>query len=160
MNEEIKWQAFEYSYKDKTADWFWIVWIIAIGITITAYLFNNMLFGIFILLSAFSLSIYASRRPDLLKFSISKKGFLIGARLIPFSSFISFWIEDENNNSPDNNEQRKIILRAKNKTVPYVIIPLDGEVDTERIREYLLRHLEEKEHHEPLFQRIFEKLGF
>jgi hypothetical protein len=119
-----------------------------------------MLFGIFILLSAFSLSIYASRRPDLLKFSISKKGFLVGTKLLPFSSFISFWVEDEDNNSSDNNKQRKIILRAKNKTVPYVIIPLDGEVDTEEIREYLLKHLEEKEHHEPLSQRIFERLGF
>jgi hypothetical protein len=86
MKEEIKWQAFEYEHSTKSADWFWIVWIIAIGIAVTAYLFNNLLFGMFILISAFSLSLYASRKPDLLNFALSEKGFLIKGKLVPFSN--------------------------------------------------------------------------
>lgn len=93
MEKEIKWQAFEYEHTTKSADWFWIVWIIAIGIAITAYLFNNLLFGIFILISAFSLSIYASRKPDLLNFTLSERGFLIKGKLVPFSAIQSFWVE-------------------------------------------------------------------
>jgi len=150
MDNEIKWQAFEYKHQTKSADWFWIVWILAIGIAITSYLFNNLLFGMFILISAFSLSLYASRKPDLLNFVLSEKGFFIKGKLVPFSAIQSFWVE----------ENQKIILQSKTKTIPYIIIPLAEDIDEEEVREYLLKHLEEEEHHETLFQKIFEKLGF
>ncbi len=150
MNDKIKWQAFEYEYRTKSTDWFWIVWILAIGIAITAYLFNNLLFGIFVLISAFSLSLYASRKPDLLNFILSDKGIYIGDKLISFTSLQSFWIEDDN----------KIIFQANKKTTPYIIIPLDESVDIEYLRKLLLEQLEEVEHDEPLSQKILEKLGF
>ncbi|MEA2112951.1 MAG: hypothetical protein U9P50_03205 [Patescibacteria group bacterium] len=150
MEEKLSWQALEYEYKDKSADWFWVVWIISLSIAITAYLFNNILFGIFIIISAFSLSIYASRRPSLLNFELSEKGISINEKLIPFNSLRSFWIEDD----------LKIILQAKRKSTPYIIIPLDKSLDTNKIKEYLLEKLEEEEHHETLSQKIFERLGF
>jgi hypothetical protein len=160
MEKELKWQAFEYEHQTKSTDWFWIVWIIAIGIAVTAYLFKNLLFGMFILISAFSLSLYASRKPDLLNFALSERGFLIKGKLVPFSTIQSFWIEEDHPNSPKMNGQGKIILQSQTKTVPYIIIPLSEDIDSEEIREYLLKYLEEEEHHETLFQRLFEKLGF
>ena len=150
MDKEIKWQAFEYEYQAKSTDWFWIIWILAIGVFITAYLFNNLLFGIFILISAFSISLYASRRPNLLNFTISKKGILINEKLISFTSLESFWIEDD----------KKIIFQARKRTTPYIIIPLNNSVNTEHLRDFLLKQLEEVEHTEPLTQKILERLGF
>ncbi len=149
MEIEITWQAFEYEHSPKSADWFWVVWIIAVGIAVTAYLFNNLLFGIFILISAFSLSLYSSRKPNFLTFRLSEKNLFIGEKNIPFSSLQSFWIEDE-----------KIIFQAESKIVPYIVIPLSKEIDRDNLKEYLLKHLEEEEHHEPLSQKIFERLGF
>ena len=160
MNEEIKWQAFEYDYQVKSTDWFWIVWILAIGIAVTAYLFNNLLFGIFILISAFCLSLYASRKPDLLNFVLSEKGILIKGKLVPFSAIQSFWVEENTPNSLGVNGQGKIILQSKTKTIPYIIIPLAKDVNNEEVKKYLLRHIEEEEHHETLFQKLIEKLGF
>jgi len=145
----IEWQAFEYPYQTKTADWFWVVWIIAVGIAVTAYLFNNILFGVFVLLGAFSLSLFGSRQPDLLIFRLSPKGITIKNKLIPFFSLKSFWVEDG-----------KIIFQAKNKIIPFIVVPLNDEIDNEQLREYLLEHLEEEEHHEPILQRIAERLGF
>jgi len=150
MEEEIKWQAFEYEYKARTADWYWVVWIIAIGITVTAYLFNNLLFSIFILVSAFSVSVYASRKPDLLEFKLSKENFFIKGKKIPLTSLKSFWIEDN----------KKIILQSKSKVTTYLIIPLSETVDTKQLKDYLLNKLEEEEHQESIFQKLFEKLGF
>ena len=160
MDAKIKWQTFEYDYQAKSTDWFWIVWILAIGIAVTAYLFNNLLFGIFILISAFSLSLYASRKPDLLNFILSDKGIHIGNKLISFTSLQSFWIEDNNSNSQNINGQRKIIFQANKKTTPYIIIPLDKSVDIKYLRKLLLKQLEEVEHTESLSQKIIEKLGF
>ena len=147
--DEIRWQTFEYHFEPKSADWFWALWILAIGVAVTAYLFNNLLFGVFILLSVFCLSLFASKRPALIDFALVKNGILIGEKLILYSSLNSFWVE--------NNQ--KILFQANRKLSPYIIIPLDNQVDSDKIREYLLTHLEEVEHHESLLQIIFEKLG-
>ena len=148
--DEIKWRTFEYHFQAKNADWFWSLWIIAIGIAVTAHLFDNLLFGIFILLSAFCLSLFASRTPSLIDFALVKDGVLIGKKLIEYSSLSSFWIE--------NNQ--KIIFQSKRKTSPYIIVPLDNRANSDKIRQYLLEHLKEKKHQESFLQIMFEKLGF
>ncbi|MCK5021891.1 MAG: hypothetical protein KAR54_01425 [Candidatus Pacebacteria bacterium] len=154
MNEisEINWQAFEYEYNSKSTNWFWMVWILAFSIAMTAYLFNNLLFGVFVLVGAFSVSLFASRKPSLISFSLSKKGVLIKNNLIPFSTLESFWIEEDINN--------KILFKSEKKTSPYIVIPLDKEIDINEVRRYLLEYLEEIEHHESLLQVFMEKLGF
>jgi len=149
--EEINWQTFEYIPQDKSVDWYWIIWILAIGIAVTAYLFNNLLFGILILISAFSLSLYASRKPDLLNFILSERGLHIGSKFFPFKNLKSFWVEEE---------ERKIIFQAQNKTTPLLVVPFSPKVDRDHLREYLLKRLKEVEQHETLSQKIMEKLGF
>ena len=174
MSHKINWQALEYEYKPKSADWFWTVWIVASGATIASFLLNNILFGIFILLSAFSVSIYASKKPSLINFSLSEKGISINNKLISYSALESFWITEDLNptdrQDPDPADERspkpaigqgKILFKAKRKTSPYISIPLTKKViDSEEIKEYLLKHLKEIEHNESLLQTIIEKLGF
>ncbi|MFH1402364.1 MAG: hypothetical protein ABIG87_01925 [Patescibacteria group bacterium] len=157
MFPEIKWQALEYEYQQKTAEWFWAVWIIALGAAIASFLFNNILFGIFILLSAFSLSLFASRKPSLINFCLTKKGIRINEKLIPFSELQSFWIEENNS---DQNKQAKILFRSQKKSSPYIIILLSENIDTDEIKEYLLRHLEEIEQHESVLQILIGRMGF
>ncbi|MCK4386890.1 MAG: hypothetical protein KAV41_02290 [Candidatus Pacebacteria bacterium] len=170
MVSEIKWKAFEYKYRHKGADWYWCLWILALGAFITSYIFNNILFGIFILLSAFSLSLYASKRPSLINFTLSEKGILINDKLIPYSDLESFWVADSPNPpgvdgssfaKSMEDKQGKILFKAKKKTSPYIIIPLPKDtVDAEEIKEYLLKRLKEVEHREPFLQTVIEKLGF
>lgn len=151
MSSEIKWQALEYEHEPKSADWFWAVWILAIGGAVATYLFDNFLFGILILLGAFSLSLFASRKPSLINFTLSEKGIFINKKLILYSSLKSFWVE----------ENKKILFLPKKKTVPYIIIPLNQNLANEKqIREYLLRHLAEVEHGETLSQKIMDKFIF
>lgn len=157
MASEIKWKAFEYKYRHKSTDWYWCLWILALGAFITSYISNNILFGIFILLSAFSLSLYASKRPSLINFILSEKGISINDNLIPYSDLESFWVA----NDPASVGQDKILFKAKKKTSPYIIIPLPKDaVDAEEIKEYLLKRLKEVEHREPFLQTVIEKLGF
>ena len=147
MEKELSWETFEYEYKPKSANWFWVVWILAFGIFWTAYLFNNTLFGIFILISAFSLSLFASRRPNLIKVTINSEKIIIHTKEINFETLESFFIKNN-----------KILLKSIKKTSPYIIIPLNSEVDTEEIKEYLLGHLEEEELQESFFQILLEKI--
>jgi len=147
MQKEISWKAFEYEYKPKSPNWFWVIWILSLGIFFTSYLFSNILFGIFILISAFSISIFASRRPNLIKIVINSKKIIIHNKEFNFETLESFWIKDN-----------KILLKSLKKTSPYILIPLNLEVDTEEIKEYLLEHLEEEELSESFFQILLEKI--
>ena len=132
-----------------------MVWILAFGIFFTAYFFSNILFGIFILISAFSISIFASRKPNLIQISLTPKKIIIANKEIDYENLESFWIE----NSPNpTNGQGKILLKSIKKTSPYIIIPLNSKVDIEEIKEYLLEHLEEVEQHESFFQILLDKI--
>lgn len=167
MSDEIKWKAFEYEYRPKSVNWYWAVWILAIGGAAASFLFNNILFGIFILLSAFSVSIYASKQPSLINFTLSKKGLSINDKFIPYSDLESFWIANDpkpsvgrDPNPPKADGRGKILFKAKKKTLPYIIIPLaENMIDIDEIKEYLLKYLKEVKHNEPLLQTIIEKLG-
>ncbi len=147
MEKNISWKAFEYEYKPKSANWFWVVWILAFGIFWTAYTFSNILFGIFILISAFSISIFASRKPNLININLSSEKITIGNKIFNFESLESFWIENN-----------KILLKSRKKISTYIIIPLNPEVDTEEIKEYLLERLKEEKLKESFFQILLEKI--
>jgi hypothetical protein len=43
--------------------------------------------------------------------------------------------------------------------MPYIALHIE-EVDREHVREILLNYIAETEHHEPLTQKILERLGF
>ena len=147
MQKEVSWQAFEYEYKPKSANWFWVVWILAFGIFFTAYLFTNILFGILILTSAFCISIFTSRKPNLIKISLTPTKITIGNKEIDIQNIESFWIKNQ-----------KILLKPIKKISPFTIIPLNPKIDKKEIKEYLLEYLEEVEHQESIFQIIFDRL--
>ena len=153
--EEITWQAFEYDYKPKSANWFWVVWILAFGIFWTAYTFSNILFGILVLVGTFSISLFASRKPDLINIILNNQEIIIHNKRYDLKNLESFWIEDNPNLVQG---QRKILLKSKRKTSPYIIVPLNSNVDTEEIKEYLLQYLEETEHQESFFQILLDKI--
>ena len=124
-----------------------MVWILAFGIFWTAYTLSNILFGIFILISAFSISIFASRKPNLININLSSEKITIGNKIFNFESLESFWIENN-----------KILLKSRKKISTYIIIPLNPEVDTEEIKEYLLERLKEEKLKESFFQILLEKI--
>jgi len=71
MNEtvnSISWDAPEHNHIEKTNDWYWILGIIAISGAVTSMIFNNALFGIVIILSAFSMFIFSHHKPKMLHF--------------------------------------------------------------------------------------------
>ncbi len=150
--EPLVWEAFEYVHREKSADWYWAVSIIAISITVTAVLFNDILFAIFIILSFFTLMLYAKRKPHLLQIKLDGRGIQEGRVRYPYSTIESFWVEDRFGD-------HKIILKSKKKTMPYIVIPIK-DVSANEVHEHLKKHLPEEEHSEPLAKRIMEYLGF
>lgn len=148
----LTWQAPEYNHYERSTDWFWAVGIITLSIAILAFIYNNALFGILILLSAGILVFYAIREPMFVDYEINHRGIIINKNLHPYLTIESFWIETRHG-------EPKIILKSKKNLLPYIIIPLHEE-SIDDVASVLTEFLDEKELQEPASHKVMEYLGF
>ena len=153
-NTPLKWEAEEYTYREKTPDWFYALGIIAVSIAGTSIIFKNYLFGILILVATFSLMLFAKRKPSLVSFELNDRGLRINRLLYPYSTLESFWITNHEHGS------QKLLVQSKKMLSPLLIIPLGETINQEEIRSHLLNFLKEKEQNEPIAEKIMERLGF
>lgn len=154
--ERIEWETHEHEHREHSQDWFWIVWIVAVSVAIGAILFSNLLFAALAIVSAFVMSLFASKHPELVKFTISHRGIQIDKRLYPFSSLHSFAIREDE----EEHDGRYLLVQSKRHLVPMIIIPVPESVSTREIRNFLLEELPESELHLPFSERLMELVGF
>lgn len=152
MQPLIEWNAPEHIHTEKTNDWYWGVGIITLTATVLAFIFGNVIFGIFILVGVFALVVHSSRRPRTLHIEVNDRGIIVDKLLYPFLTLESFWIEADQ-------AYPKILLKSLKTFMPYLVIHIE-EVDPEKVREILLKYIAETEHHEPLTQKLLERFGF
>jgi len=151
--ENISWQILEYKKNEKTNDWYWAVIIIALSVVVISFIENDGLFAVFVIIATAMLIMFSLREPKLITVTLDSRGFVVDKDMYPFASIESFWIDISDTNEP------KILLKSKKTFVPLIVIPIQ-EYHHLDIRNLLLLSLPEVEHHEPLSQKIFEKLGF
>lgn len=152
MKPLISWDALEHIHTEKNNDWYWAVGIITITAAALAFIFNNVIFGIFIIVGSFALVVHASKKPKLIHCEINDRGIIIDGILYPFLTLDSFWIDAHARPS-------KVIIKSHKTFMPYIVVYID-EVDPEDVRDVLLDYISETEHHEPLSQKILEIFGF
>jgi hypothetical protein len=152
--QPITWRSYEYLHFEKNAEWYWALGLITVSGAITALIFKDVLFAIFILIAGFVLAIFASRKPEEVEFSITQRGVKINEKLYPYKSLKSFGIDEL---TPKHTPQ--LILEQNHNLSPDIIIPLD-KVDADKVHDFLSSFLPEEDHEEPLIHKIMEWLGF
>lgn len=150
--EKISWYSHEYIYKEKTSDWYWIVGIVTVSIAIIAIILANFIFAILIIISSFTLSLFAARKPELIEVSIDNLGVNVGKTRYSYREIESFWIEVEDNHP-------RILLKSHRFFMPFIVI-LIGKEDYQMIHEALSKKLKEVHHTEPLLEKLLIYLGF
>lgn len=154
-SKKITWEALDHIKIEKSADWFWIVGIIVIGIVILLIFFNNLLLALLILIGTSTIFIQSNIEPEMKSYEINRKGFISGKSFYPFSSIESFWIVDE-----DGWDRDRILIKSKKLFMPLVTIPIGNEITPEEVRDFLSNYLKEEEIEEPALQLILNRLGF
>lgn len=150
--EKISWQSSEYFHTEKSTDWYWIVGIVSISLAIIAIIFDNLIFGILIIISTFTLTLLASRKPAVVDVELDNTGVTIGKTKYPYKSLHSFWIESKNFHP-------RILIKSSKVLMPLLIIFIEEERE-EEIKNFLLKNLKEEELSEPLFEKLLIYLGF
>ena len=152
--DTISWQGYEYTHHEKSSDWFWVLGIVALSSAVTAIVFKNILFALFILIGAFTVALFATKTTRLIHFEINRRGVAIDNTLYPFNTLESFYIDE------DEHGHNTLILKSQRVMMPYIIIPLDESIKFENVRNILLTKIEEEELHEPISHRMLELFGF
>ena len=151
--DRISWQTIEYLHTEKNSDWYWIVGIVSISLAVIAIILNNVVFGILIMVSAFTLSLLASRRPSIVDVSIDNIGVTFGKSRYVYKNLESYWIETRDN-------YPRLLIKSKKVLMPLIVIHIEDEEDNHLIKEVISKHLPEEEHAEPLLEKILIYLGF
>lgn len=151
--QKLSWQILEYKKKEKTVDWYWAVGVIAFSLAVIAIIVGDGLFAIFIIIATAILLSFSNTEPRMFVVNVDKRGINVGSDKYPFATLDEFWIDITDENSP------KILLKSKKVFMPLIVIPVEDHHHLD-IRDFLLQYLPEKEMHEPLSQKVMEKLGF
>jgi len=152
MQPLLTWDAPEHHHTEKNNDWYWAVGIITLTAASLAFIFGNVIFGIFIIVGVFALLVHSSRKPALIRIEINDRGVVIDNTLYPFLTLESFWIDAHEVPS-------RLLIKSLKTFMPYITIHI-ADVDPEEVRQLLLKYIAETEHHEPITQKLLERLGF
>ncbi len=150
--KKLSWETVEYFHTEKTADWYWIVGIVTVSIAIISIILNNVIFAILILVSSFTLALFASRRPHVIAVELNEGGIMINKTLYPYSSLESFWVETREFHP-------RILIKSK-KLVMHLITIFIEEVKPDEVQTFLSQYLPEEEHREPFLEKVLLYLGF
>ena len=152
--DKISWHTIEYLHQEKTSDWYWIVGIVSVSIAIISIITNNVIFAILIIVSSFTLMLFASKKPLGVNIELSENGVRVGNIIYPYRNLESFWVETRENND-------RILIKSKKVFMPLIIIFIEeDQVHPEDVRSLLLKYLPEEEHAEPFLEKLLVYLGF
>ena len=153
METIIGWQSHEHHFDKKPIDWYWKLGIVALGSAILAFYFDNMLFGIFIIIASFTIGYLSYKDTRIVPIQITTKGILFGNKLYPFKDFRSFWIDD------DHTHGSRILLHPLSAYAPFTTIHINEEqVALGEIQEILSQFLEEEFLEETIIHKWLDKL--
>ena len=150
--EGLRFETYEHEPVERTTDWYWTVGIFTLAICVISIIYGNVLFAILVFISAFTLLLMAAKPPRLVVVEITPRGIKNHLKYHAYRGLDGFWVEEEAH-------KNTLLFQPSKKFTHIVAVPL-GEVDPEIIRDYIANFLPEVEMHEPLGQKVMERLGF
>lgn len=151
--KNFSWKSPEYRYIEKTKDWYWTVGIISVALIVTTVIFGNVLFGVVIAIGSFTLTMFASRKPDIITVEVSDKGIAVDKTLYPYQTIESFFIDEDHRHGP------RLVIKSKKVIVPLIAMPL-ADQNPDDLRSFLSIHLKEETFEQGIMQTLFDRLGF
>lgn len=94
----IRWEAPEYAHHERGMGWYVIFGVVTLVLVVVAILvIQSITFAILVPVMAIALFIYTQRAPEVLRYTLSRKGLHINDKLFTYSQFKSFGIVNHNN---------------------------------------------------------------
>ena len=149
----FEWQGKEYSFEQKSADWYWALAILAIAGIVACVFFNNIILALVIAAAATSIALHAARHPRIHRFQITDEGIAIDTNLYPYDNMLHFSVLEY----ADPTWPPALSIKTKSLIVPHLLIPIERH-DPLEVYEYVLNHLPEGDHEQSVIDRIVDML--
>lgn len=149
----VSWEAPEFHYTEKKADWYFAVGIVVAGCIAAALLLGNTLFALLALVAGIALAVAAGKRPAVVPFAVTVRGVRIGDRLYPFGQLTAYHIDEEDPQGP------QMLLLAKRKFMPILSMPLPVQY-LDDIEDIMKGKLPERVIEESFLLKVLEYFGF
>ncbi len=159
--EKISWSQLEYEEKTKSNDWFWALGIIVFTAAAAAAIYNNYFFAALIILSGVLLGFLATKKPELVKYELNNKGFVVQNNLYPYENIKSFWVQRETFPEDDTEKLKPLLfIKSERFFMPIILSPIENSMASQ-IHSFLVeKNIEEEEMKEKISEKIMEALGF
>lgn len=153
-NLVVTWEAYDKQDKERKVDWFWALGIIGIAGSVLAFIFDNFLFGVLILLGVVIMVFLISQKKRKISYKLDEQGLHIGTELVSYKKMVSFYLDE-------TGEWGKILLHTNHPISPIMGLYYEDKSIGDDIYEMFMEN-EVKEEYlvEPISHQIFEKLGF
>lgn len=93
----IRWEAPEYTHHERSVGWYVIFGVVTLVLAIAAILIiKSITFAILVPVMAVALIVYTQHAPEVLRYTLSRKGLHVNDKLFTYSQFKSFGIVDHN----------------------------------------------------------------
>ncbi len=149
----FEWEATEYAFEEKGADWYWALGIIALAIAVTSILFGNVILALLVFAAAGTLALAVAKRPRLHHFQVTDEGIVMDDNSYPYERILSFSILEY----IDPNLPPALSIKTTHILAPHLLIPIVGP-DPVELYDFLYEHLEEGRHDESLIDRVIDLL--
>ncbi|HKZ38239.1 MAG TPA: hypothetical protein VJ184_11340 [Chryseolinea sp.] len=152
METILEWNSPEHHFDKKANDWYWVLGAITLGASVLAFYFGNFLFGIFIIIAGVTVGMLSYKETKVVTTKIVPKGIVFGRQLYPWTSYRSFWIEDEHVHGA------RILMHPVSSLLPLTIIPINEEINLNDVRDVLLEFLDEEFLKESIIHKWFDTI--
>ena len=149
---EFSWDVLEFNPENRNTDWYWALGLIAMSLAIISFIFSNVLFGIFIIISGVTLSALAIRKPKLIHYELTSDGLMEGVQFYPYRNIRGYFVEDIDDGA-------LLLLELDRWLMPIITVPIPENINPEEVSRYLRRFVTEKELKEPHIHYFLEYIG-
>jgi hypothetical protein len=153
--KEMRWQAYEYLYHEKTIDWYWYFGLVAVILIASALYLHNLLFAFIIGIASFIMLMYSNKHPKVIEYSMNEKRISFENSSYEYRDILYFFIVDNEKHA----DEKLLLLQLKKTTSTLVMIPL-GDAPLDDLRTFLLNFIEEKELAIPFGYTFMNIIGF
>lgn len=136
-DEIIGWAVPEYEKHERPKSWYIAASIVAVLLLIYSFWTANFLFAVIIIVASLVIILHDGREPDLVRFSITDEGIIIGRKFYDFDEIKDFSIVYKPKQGVKN-----LYFEFKNSLKHRLSIPLQDK-NPLKIREELLKYLKE-----------------
>lgn len=93
----IRWEAPEYAHHERNMGWYVVFGVVTLVLAVVAILIiKSITFAILVPVMAVALFVYTQHAPEVLRYTLSRKGLHVNDKLFTYNQFKSFGIVDHN----------------------------------------------------------------